>query len=435
MLAHFRQTVRPTNRPPTARLILSVLGHTVQSVTISVAADGGLSARPAVPTSTTPRLRTAATGGRDRLNTVCPYFTMFPLDFPLARLQRAKRSQWVLDPFCGRGTTLFAARMLGLPSVGIDSNPVAVAIAAAKVASVDVKAVENRTWEVLGNRVEPQHIPSGAFWDLCFHPETLLDICRFREYLAQMPASDETANLLRAIILGILHGPLRKGEPSYLSNQMPRTYATKPDAAVRYWRRNEMSPPHVDVGLTINRRVRYTLAQVPGAQPGDVYLGESSDVLRKLPHRFDWVITSPPYYRMYTYLPDQWLRNWFLGGPDAVDYSVAGQVSHSSEDNFVRDLATVWRAAAARCNPEARLAVRFGALPSIKSDSPESLLRRSLKEADAGWKVTRVKDAGQPAMKARQAVQMGNQAGSYAPEIDLQAILRPSAPCAVSSGS
>ena len=36
---------------------------------------------------------------------------------------------------------------------------------------------------------------------------------------------------------------------------------------------------------------------------------------------FSWVVTSPPYYGMRTYLQDQWLRNWFLGGSSFVDYS------------------------------------------------------------------------------------------------------------------
>ena len=48
---------------------------------------------------------------------------MFPLKFPFKHLSRASKEDWVLDPFCGRGTTNFAARLLGLNSVGIDSSP------------------------------------------------------------------------------------------------------------------------------------------------------------------------------------------------------------------------------------------------------------------------------------------------------------------------
>jgi hypothetical protein len=41
------------------------------------------------------------------------------------------------------------------------------------------------------------------------------------------------------------------------------------------------------------------------------------------------IVTSPPYYGMRTYLPDQWIRNWFLGGPPEVDYSIKGQLPHT----------------------------------------------------------------------------------------------------------
>ncbi len=40
-----------------------------------------------------------------RLNTICPYYTMFPLSFPFRVLNGAQPSEWVLDPFCGSGTT------------------------------------------------------------------------------------------------------------------------------------------------------------------------------------------------------------------------------------------------------------------------------------------------------------------------------------------
>src|ERR1035438_1168925 len=69
------------------------------------------------------------------LNAVCPYFTMFPLEFPLSVLGRFnKKNLRVLDPFCGRGTTIFAARLQGHQAYGIDCSPIAIAIARAKLA-------------------------------------------------------------------------------------------------------------------------------------------------------------------------------------------------------------------------------------------------------------------------------------------------------------
>ncbi|HVH72468.1 MAG TPA: DNA methyltransferase, partial [Candidatus Dormibacteraeota bacterium] len=86
------------------------------------------------------------------LNTVCPYFTMFPLEFPMRVLSKHHHERgWVFDPFCGRGTTNFAARLLGLPTVGIDSSPVASAIAEAKLLTASPRAVVKVAKQILND--------------------------------------------------------------------------------------------------------------------------------------------------------------------------------------------------------------------------------------------------------------------------------------------
>ncbi|MBU2752440.1 site-specific DNA-methyltransferase [Acidithiobacillus thiooxidans] len=58
------------------------------------------------------------------LNAICPYFTMFPLEYPNRVLAKHRKEKAVvLDPFCGRGTTLFSARKFGFSAWGIDSSP------------------------------------------------------------------------------------------------------------------------------------------------------------------------------------------------------------------------------------------------------------------------------------------------------------------------
>jgi hypothetical protein len=353
----------------------------------------------------------------NRLNTVCPYFTMFPLDFPLRVLRQGGPDAHVLDPFCGRGTTLYAARLLGQRSFGIDASPVAVAIAAAKQAPVDRFAVEALVVRLLTDTFEPYDMPEGEFWQWCYHPTTLRDICSLREQLAFLP-DNSAATLLQAIMLGVLHGPLRKGDPTYLSNQMPRTYATKPQPAVNFWRKHGMHPPRVRVLDVLMRRIHHVLRTVPEPVAGEVRCGDSREVLKSLPRNFTYVVTSPPYYGMRSYVPDQWLRYWFLGGPAEVTYGYPSELGRGSREAFVEALRRVWSATADRCAPEAKLVVRFGALPSCNV-SPREVLRESLR--NTGWRITTSRDAGVPASRRRQASQF-TQTGEYATEIDLYAV-------------
>lgn len=359
-----------------------------------------------------------------RLNAICPYYTMFPLDFPRQQLSAKPDATWILDPFCGRGTTLYAARLAGLPAVGIDINPVAVAIAQAKLTQVTSGAVVRLARQILdgGSRGES---PEGEFWRWCYESETLSEITTLRENLARQ--STPTAAMLRAVMLGILHGPRNKELPSYLSNQMPRTYASKPAYAVKFWRERGMEPTRIPTMEVITRRAERLLTSVPLAQAGRVYLGDSLKTLKTIRQKFDLIVTSPPYYGMRTYVADQWLRSWFIGGLPEVTYNSSGQIARQpSQKAFIEALADVWAAAARRSYRGARLAIRFGALPSARTD-PELLILNSINQADAGWAVKEVRTAGTSPKRARQAEQFGK-AGSPINEVDVVAELVGSPP-------
>lgn len=336
------------------------------------------------------------------LNGICAYFTMFPLDFPLNILKRrAQTGDVVLDPFCGRGTTNFAAQLVGLRSLGVDSSPVAVAITAAKLATTTVDDILSEARRILAER-EAQHIPTSEFWQWAFHPTVLDALCRFREAFLEDCTTDARI-ALRGIVLGALHGPKQKTFPSYFSNQCPRSYAPKPAYATRFWQVRGLVPEPVDVLAVIERRAkRYygASSDVTGA----VRLADSRNAEALRPDtpetRFDWVITSPPYYGMRTYIPDQWLRNWFVGGPDSVDYSNSAQIVHSNPEDFAADLRRVWRNAENVCADDARMVIRFGGITGRHAD-PLDLIKASL--GDSGWRITTIKEAGSATAGKRQA--------------------------------
>lgn len=347
---------------------------------------------------------------------------MFPLEFPLRVLRRHKSARVVVDPFCGRGTTLFAARALGLRAVGIDASPVAVAISQAKLSQAttrDTVALARR----LIQRTATPTIPQGEFWRRAFHEDTLRDICSLRESFLRLKQHTDEVALLRAAILGILHGPTTRVR-SYLSNQMPRTFAPKPAYAVAFWKARGLRAPGVSLLTALERKLCLLETSIDELQPADftdVIRGDSSlaATYRRAPRHIDVVVTSPPYYGMRTYVADQWLRQWFLGGPSTIDYSPHDVLPNSSPADFAEALGRTWKRLALRARDQLHLHVRFGAIPSRAVDA-RNLLLESLESSAINWEIISLRGAQNADAGKRQVRHMRDH-GAALDELDLHA--------------
>lgn len=354
---------------------------------------------------------------------------MFPLEYPSRVIRKhCKAHPVVLDPFCGRGTTLFAARNAGLTAWGIDSSPVAVAIARAKLAYCDPSEVIALA-EAINASNPTGHRPDSEFFKWAYHEDTLTEIVRFRTYFQGRKDLTDVESILLAAILGCLHGPLPKNpnNSGYFSNQMPRTYASKPDYAVRYWKAREMAPKRVSTIAVLNRKIsrliglnQEKLNSVSQVIEGDATSPESYLALKSRP---SLVITSPPYYGMRSYVQDQWVRNWFLGGPDHVDYSYGVQLNHGGKESFASSLGKVWSNVANIAPEDSKLHmyVRFGVIPSIQSDA-RAIFVDSLHKSGVDWRIISTRSANSADAGKRQADQM--KANSRAAvELDFHVVL------------
>lgn len=358
------------------------------------------------------------------LNAICPYYTMFPLEYPFRILRRHRKNKPVVfDPFCGRGTTIYAARYLGLESWGIDTSPIAVAIAKAKLAVSSVDEVLDLATS-LSNRT-PKHVPETHFFLKAYRKKTLTQICAVREGLLALKQETDASILLRAAMMGCLHGPRSKtiGGAGYFSNQMPRTFSTKPDYSVKFWKREGVIAPRVNILNVLRRK----LARINSSEKrteglaGHVMCADARTVSlrRKIQKNTSLVITSPPYYGMRTYVEDQWLRMWLLGGPEGVEYGNAEQLNHGGHETFIDELATVWERIAQSEADSVDLYIRFGSVPSAQSD-PRTIIKSSL-EQSGDWDLLSVRNASNAEEGRRQAKQMGRSSNA-AIEYDFHAI-------------
>jgi hypothetical protein len=356
------------------------------------------------------------------LNGICPYFTMFPLQYPVEILNNIKDPAVVLDPFSGRGTSLFAARMFGYEAYGIDNNPVAVAISKAKLANTTVKAISD-TLELALNYEASFEVPQSEFWKTAFEETVLNQLCRVRAFLLCHEGENESA--LRGLILGALHGPKAKKieNNSYLSNQMPRTFSSKPNYSVNFWKKHNLLPEKIDIrGVVKKRAHRYFDNDIPNIKK-NIIEGDSRNITsyQGLPLA-TLIITSPPYYGMQSYYTDQWLRNWFLGGPDDPVNDLNNQMNHGSPEHFASDLSNVWNNCYLASTSDSIMYIRFGSIPSRKA-SAKDIFYRSIELSDGPWKIVSVSDAGSSLLGHRQANQMIPNKGSI-PNLEFDAELK-----------
>lgn len=302
-----------------------------------------------------------------------------------------------------------AARLNGIHSVGIDSSRVAYAISSAKMVNVSPESIVKECSDILQTESN-MDVPVGEFWEMMYDPVVLKELCALRQSLIEECDTPERI-ALRGILLGALHGPKKKdGSTSYLSNQFPRTFASKPAYSVRFWKKNGLTvPPKLNVLDIVNERAKRYYSEDLGPVDGFIYKGDSTDVNTFLQIKgclsedvlFDTVITSPPYHGMNTYIPDQWIRNWFVGGPDSVDYSTEGQTS-GRLSTFIDQLSTVWKNCSDVCRDKAHMFVRFGDIGQ-KNDDPEEIIQRTFDETD--WAVIDIHGAGRP-KKSRRSSEM-----------------------------
>lgn len=249
-----------------------------------------------------------------------PYYAIFPVKFAYAAVDAFTRpGEAVLDPFVGRGSSIFAAGALGRRGLGVEINPVGALYAQAKLGPEPEYDLLARL-KVLSEEAAIYPAPLESlpeFFRLCFAPRVLRFLLCARARLRWR--QDKTDAMLAAFILAHLHG--RRGEA--LSNQMRADRAMGPEYSVNWWRdRGLAEPPDYNPERFLAKKIAWRYRKgAPSFGGCRVVNAESADLLRQASPSvsarggFSLLLTSPPYFGVTDYHAEQWLRLWALGGP------------------------------------------------------------------------------------------------------------------------
>jgi hypothetical protein len=301
---------------------------------------------------------------RHRFHSICPYFAMFPEAFVRRNvLAWSKRGDIVLDPFSGRGTTVFESLLIGRRGIGCDTNPAAACLSKAKADPPTLEEVLERL-AVLAQRrrcfTSKAPETMDEFFTLCFHDETLLQLLYLKKKLAWRTSRVDC--FIAALALGCLHGESHRTALCF-SNRMPRTISTKPAYSVRWWRQRGCLPPERDIFSILRICAEYRYRSPMPSLKGRVVEGDvrsAGTLLRPYRDRVKLVVTSPPYLDITDYHEDQWLRLWFLGGAMKPITGQGKDDRHRSIGSYWQFLREAWNGIAPLLQESAQVVIRIG---------------------------------------------------------------------------
>lgn len=247
---------------------------------------------------------------------------------------------WIFDPFCGSGTTLLEAAHNGWNAIGLDINPLGVAIAKAKLAALQVlpdelylfstKLVQHLNHLIAGLSLHlpfdaQQEVKVGGIGWQAFLPN--LDYLRTwftKSVLVQLAA------ILRAI--AETPDPAIQEIFRIILSNIVREVSLQDPSDLRIRRRKSPSANMPAIPLFIDNLISWTksllkarecfqpsLGTIQEAILGDVR--QAVEIIDKAcpSQKFDAAITSPPYLTALPYIDTQRLSLALLGLIDAAN--------------------------------------------------------------------------------------------------------------------
>lgn len=212
---------------------------------------------------------------------------------------------YVLDNFCGSGTTLVEARLRGINSVGIDVSWLAILASKVKTSPADASKVNEIVRQVLAGATRPvEPTPLTTKW---FDPVVTDDLSALREELLCIPHSDERDFAILAL-LGIVRRVSRAHDaevrPHIKKGKAPRDVRQAYTKKIRdMLSAHAVFTANADVGAFCNTRIQDNRKLTTQHEDGrDCYL----------------VISHPPYLNSFDYSPVFNMEYWW-GAPFAPE--------------------------------------------------------------------------------------------------------------------
>lgn len=231
------------------------------------------------------------------------------------------KEHYVLDNFCGSGTTLVEAKLRGIKSFGIDISWLSCLVSNVKTSIVNTKKIISKLKEISSEFYEEKiqkQPPEDSFVEKWFTEEATRDLSKLRDIIFKIPSSTEKDFILVAYI-----GIIRRVSKAFDGEVRPHINKSKKqrdvfDAFSKKIR--DMCSDHDDYMRLIDERIE-----------AKCFLGSNI----KLPKLLDYekchlVISHPPYLNSFNYSPVYSLE-FYWATPFEQEYTNGIKNLHKNE--------------------------------------------------------------------------------------------------------
>lgn len=266
-----------------------------------------------------------------------PYPAKFPPQLPHTIIKQfAHKKTTILDPFCGSGTTLVEARLLGCNAIGVDVNGLssllskvkATPLSKAEIAKIKsfLELVQNEDlqWKSKRPTIEIKKIEGLEHWFQMNVAEELTHILNLIAKLDNENIKDFLKIVLSSIIVRV-------------SNQ---------ESDTRFAAKNKNVPNNFTFNLFLSRASEYLIRIADYSQKvnGDGYLkllnADSRNLSMLDNESVDIIITSPPYANTYDYyLYHKFRKRWL---DLDVQYAQYNEIGSRREYSSLKKPAEQW---------------------------------------------------------------------------------------------
>lgn len=278
-------------------------------------------------------------------HSIHPYPAKFPPQLPKIILEKySKRNEIVLDPFCGSGTTLVEAKLLGINSIGVDVNGLSCLLS--KVKSTPITRVQG---ESISNFIE--RISEILFqWKLGNRPKIKIREIEGRDHWFQKNVSEELTFIIDEInLLG--DTDVRDFLKIVLSSIIVKVSNQESDT--RFASINKKIQDYYTLEQFIIRAREYLKRLIEFSEKSDnnaytkVFNADSRDLSFIESNSIDLIITSPPYANTYDYYLYHKFRKRWLGLD--VHFAQYNEIGSRREYSSLKEKPSKWTNDLNRC--------------------------------------------------------------------------------------